>query len=111
MQPPCGCASRLQPISSLAQRIFRLVLARLGGSAATRGCLHAAAVNAQLHRIGGIAHLLFGREGDFRGLEGVRHGDFLRGVHLFGGNCEADRAEFGEIHALTLFESVAHDVA
>ena len=73
MQPPCALASRLHPISALAQRIFRLVVARLGGSAAARGCLHGAAVDAQLYRIGGIAHLLLGGEDDFRGFEGVLH--------------------------------------
>ena len=39
VQPPCALAGRLHPISALAQRIFRLVVARLGGSAATRGSL------------------------------------------------------------------------
>ena len=34
------------------------------------GSLHGAAVDAQLHRIGGIVHLLLGGEGDFYGFEG-----------------------------------------
>ena len=69
-QSPCALAGRLYPIPALAQRIFRLAFVRLGGSAAARGSLHGAAVDAQFRRIGGVAHLLLGGEDDFRG--GVR---------------------------------------
>ena len=72
-QSPCALAGRLYPIPALAQRIFRLAFVRLGGSAAARGSLHGAAVDAQFRRIGGVAHLLLGGEDDFRGGEGVLH--------------------------------------
>ena len=83
---------KLQPIPALRQRIVRFFLVRTGGSAATRGSLHAAAVDAQFHAVGGIAHLLLGGEDDFRGFEGVCHGDFkhfrARCVRLEGGEKE-----------------------
>lgn len=67
------------------------------------------ALDAQFHLTCGIAHLLFGGEGDFRGLQRAFYGDFRR-VHHLRGDGEAERAEFGKVHAHAHLQSFAHHV-
>ena len=50
------------------------------------------AVDAQLHGVGGIAHLLLGGEDDFRTLQHAFHGDFGFDIHHPGGDGEAEIA-------------------
>ena len=76
------------------------------------GCvgLRGAPVDTKFHLVGGITHLLFGREDDFRGFQRVLYRDFRSRVHHFGGDDETERTELGEVNAHAQLQGVAYYV-
>ena len=76
------------------------------------GCvgLRGAPVDTKFHLVGGITHLLFGREDDFRGFQRVLYRDFRSRVHHFGGDDETERTELGEVNAHAQLQGVTYYV-